>query len=67
MTLQGQTVEEVKALTILGLTFDSRLTWQTLVRDAMIKANKRLNILRCPEMSCWDRIGSGLRSTIKNP
>jgi Reverse transcriptase (RNA-dependent DNA polymerase) len=53
ITLLGQTVEEVIALKILELTFDSRLTWQTHVRDAKIKAKKQLNILRCLAGTEW--------------
>jgi hypothetical protein len=58
ITLLGQTVEEVIALKILGLTFDGRLTWQIHVRDAKIKAKKRLNILRWLTGTEWgaDRV-----------
>jgi Reverse transcriptase (RNA-dependent DNA polymerase) len=43
--LRGQPIEEEVILKILGLTFDNRLTWQTHVKEAKIKAKKRLNIL----------------------
>jgi hypothetical protein len=50
ITLLRQTVEEVKALKILGLTFDSRLTWQTHVR----RADQSKKTAQHPEMFCLD-------------
>jgi hypothetical protein len=51
--LNGQPIEEVIALKIFGLTFDSRLNWQTHIKDAKTRAKKRLNILRCLAGTEW--------------
>jgi ribonuclease HI len=51
--LNNQAIEEVTALKILGLTFDSKLTWKTHIKDTKARAKKRLNILRCLAGTEW--------------
>jgi hypothetical protein len=41
------------ALKILCLTFDYRLNWNAHIKDAKIRAKKRLNILRCLAGTEW--------------
>jgi ribonuclease HI len=53
LKLQGQQIEEVMALKILGLTFDCKLNWNTHIKDAKTRAKKRLNILRCLAGTEW--------------
>jgi Reverse transcriptase (RNA-dependent DNA polymerase) len=55
LKLQRQQIEEVMALKILGLTFDHRLNWNAHIKDAKIRAKKRLNILRCLAGTEWGR------------
>ena len=48
LTLGGTELEEVKSLRILGMTFDSKLTFETHVREVASKAARSLGVVRHP-------------------
>ena len=45
LTISGAELEEVTSLRILGLTFDSKLTFKTHLREAVSKATKSLGVV----------------------
>ena len=46
LTVGGAELEEVKGLRILGVTVDSKLTFETHLREVVSKAAKSLSIVR---------------------
>ena len=48
--LFNESIPIVPEATFLGVTFDSRLTWEPQVRNLVSKAYKRLNLIRIIDM-----------------
>ena len=46
LTLDGVELQEVKSLRILGVTFDSKLTFETHLRKAVLKAARIFSVVR---------------------
>ena len=46
ITIDGQRVQSSKTINVLGITFDSRLTWGPQVTKAITKSSRALNALR---------------------
>ena len=46
LTLGGEEFEEVKSLHILKVTFDSKITFETHLREVVSKATRSLDVVR---------------------
>jgi hypothetical protein len=51
--VQGEPVEKVESHRILGLVFDTRLTWKEHLKQAKQKAEKKISILKCLARTSW--------------
>ena len=45
-TLGGAQLEEIKSLRVLGITLDSKLTFETHLREVVSKAARRVGVVR---------------------
>ena len=46
VSLFGQNIQLITKVVFLGVTFDQRMTWEPLFRKLVVRAYKRLNLLR---------------------
>ena len=46
VSLFGQNIQLINEVVFLGVTFDQRMTWEPLFRKLVVRAYKRLNLLR---------------------
>ena len=46
VSLFGQNIQLIAEVVFLGVTFDQRMTWEPLFRKLVVRAYKRLNLLR---------------------
>ena len=57
LTLSGEEFEKAKSLRILGVTFDSELTFETNLREVMSKTAKSLAVMRrAKKLFEWPRV-----------
>ena len=53
LTVNNTIIEVRPTARVLGLIFDSKLTWVSHIRDLAVRAKKSLNILRCMANIVW--------------
>jgi ribonuclease HI len=53
ITIRNQPVEIVQAHRILGLIFDSKLSWKNHLKQVKQKAEKKLSIIKCLAGTTW--------------